>query len=87
VLFYLDEYEDPPNVGGRVEAEEKMTEHHDDSDNLAMFIVVGVALGGGIGAAIGTALGHVALGVGISSAIGVAVAVAIWCSRQSDGDE
>lgn len=74
-------------LGDRVEAEGKMPEHHDDSQNLAMFIGVGVALGGGIGAAIGAAIDNVALGAGIGPALGVAVAVAIWTSRQSDGDE
>lgn len=73
--------------GDWVEAEEKMPEHHDNSQNLAMFIGVGVALGGGIGMAIGTAIDNVALGAGIGPAIGVAVAIAIWTSRQSDGDE
>lgn len=88
MLFYKDEHYDPARSGKRVEVEEIMPEeHHDDSQNLAMFIGVGVALGGGIGAAIGAAIDNVALGAGIGPALGVAVAVAIWTSRQSDGDE
>ena len=64
--------------------EAQMTEHHDNSHNLAMFIGVGVALGAGIGAAFGTAMGNIPIGVGIGPAVGVAVAVAVWSARQSD---
>ncbi len=63
-----------------------MTERHDDSHNLAMFIGIGVALGAGVGAAFGVAMDNIALGVGMGPAFGVAIAVAIWSLRQTPID-